>query len=219
METISARLRALPQQIVRQHYRHVMEISRRVSPFNLEELFTYLNMYCWNCFEYELLRFVIESNKCRKPLRNAMERYAGDIATFREQTTISEFIEHCTHLLENGIGPEVPQFRTLDTKLDINPNECTLARLDHFRAKICLHLKLSTFAFQVYHLRPGCVEIVWLVPMELSSSLIDFFCDEDGCELLQQYQVNKVLIDGIPMHSVGITYTCTCCHGNHKATN
>ena len=199
MESVSARLRALPHRLSEDTN---MEYIKKLSSYNaekpktLKELFLELNQCCWNYFEYELLQFVIKSNRCSKALENRMEEYAKDMKRFKANTTIAKFMEHGRRLHKVKKLPE--HHKVVKTKQHIDPAETTLSCLDHVREDIWSNMKLSEcIRCQTWEMRMGCLEIEWIVPEEYDYDLISIFCDEAGKELMERHHIEKIYINDV----------------------
>ena len=206
---ITDELTFLPISIAREHRKYVMQIIKRKRPFtNLREFFMYLNLYCWNFFEYRVLENLIES-KCSDMLKEQMSKYARDIEDFRQKTTITEFIKSGLLPMKDRSIP--PRFKKITLEHAIDPDVCTLADLDHFRRDTykALHLKLSECAFQVYKIKHGCVIVKWMIPEDLTKSLQDLLHSETGLTLIQKHNVKKVSIDKIETTVQSVSTTCS----------
>lgn len=200
VQSVSARLRALPPRLSKDsnmEYIKKLSSSNQEKPKTLEELFCQLNPCCWNCFEYELLEFVIKSNRCSKPLENRMNKYAEDMKRFKDTTTISTFIKHGKQFYKLK---KVPQdHKVVRTKQHINPEENTLSYFDRIREDIWSAMKLSECIahFHEGRLQMGCVEMEWLIPEEFDYDLISVFCAEAGRKLMEQHHIEKIYINDV----------------------
>lgn len=205
VETVTTILRGLPQRIYKDYNKYVMRLSRPSRKLEtLEELFAYLNKYCWNCFEYELLEFVVNAMNCSIILTNRMNDYGREVKIFKDKTTISLFMKYGRQFFIRKKIPRSYNKSMLRTIHDINPDEHTLSYLDHFQERIWkTDLKLSECVLQIYNLKDGCVEVEWIVPEEFDYDLITFFCTEIGRELLEHHHITKIFLnDALIDHSV-----------------
>ena len=196
--TVTTKLRGLPQRIYKDYSKFVMRLSRPSprKPKTLEELFAYLNKYCWNCFEYELLEFVVNAMNCSIILTNRMNDYGREVKRFKDKTTISLFMKYGRQFFIRKKIPRSYNKSMLRTIHDINPDEHTLSYLDHFQERIWkTDLKLSECILQIYNLKDGCVEVEWIVPEEFDYDLITFFCTEIGRELLEHHHITKIFLN------------------------
>lgn len=197
------KMQQMPCSVKRQHYQYVINIiSCKYKPFHdLKELFSYLNMYCWNCFEYKLLMNIIERNKCSQALTCRMESYERDILGFRQKTSILEFMnsKQSSTRMNSDLMP--PHFRQVTTEHDINPDIYRLVALDDFRVNMtsCLNLPAEC-AIQIIdlQLKLGRTVVEWRIPYELLEDLTSFFCSEVGQSVLVGHHIGDVVIDGRP---------------------
>lgn len=204
MSSISRSLRALPSQLMKQHYDYVKSITQGKIRFeNVEDMILELGLYCWNFFEYRVLQEVAHGVGCSEELKTDINSYANDVDEFKQHTTFSDFIEYCAEdcdLLRLSTTP--PQFVKLTTKHKIRKKNCTLHILDIIRRKSCPLLRLSEFALQIHRVKDGCIEVEWLVPEEAKYGLVTFINSVPGRELLAQFQVVRILIDDRLTYSV-----------------
>ena len=229
VETISARLRGIPPRLLSKDTN--MEYIKKLSSYNaekpksLKELFLQLNECCWNYFEYEVLKFVIESNRCSPVLVSRMDEYANDIKTFKDTTTIAKFAEHGRRFYK---VKEIPaHHKVVKIKQHIDPAKTTLSNLDHIREDVWSNMKLSEcIRCQTWDVRTGCVEIEWIVPEEYDYDLISIFCAEAGKELMERHHIEKIYINDVLISNSVCTYieyrnnvvpfyscfcNCSCC--------
>ena len=199
VDKVSARLRGLPPRLSKDSdMEYVKKLSyNEEKPRNLEELFVQLKTCCWNCFEYELLEFIIKSNGCSKTLENRMDKYARDMKIFKDTTTISMFLKHGKQFFKGKKPPE--DHKVVKTKQRINPEETTLSHLDHIREDIWTTLKLSECIphLHKWSLGTGCVETEWTIPEEYDYDLISCFCAEAGKKLMEHHQIESIYINAV----------------------
>ena len=221
VEAISVRLRAVPPRLLSKDTN--MEYIKKLSSYNaekpksLKELFLQLNECCWNYFEYELLQFVIKSNRCSKALENRMDEYAKDMKRFKASTTIAKFAEHGRRFYK---VKEIPaHHKVVKTKQHIDPAETTLSYLDHIREDVWSNMKLSEcIRCQTWDVKTGCVEIEWIIPEQFDYDLISIFCAEAGKELMERHHIEKIYINDVlidnsvctEIQSCSPIYSCFC---------
>ena len=175
---------------------------------NLRTFVVHLNLYCWNFFEHESLKCLIE-RKCRSgDLKAKMAGYDDEIQALRRRITVFNFIKYGRYHLTAKIGTIPPRFRSLVMEQDINPDSYTLADLENFRMDTCSNLKLSEWALQVYFVQHNCVIVEWIFPEEISETLVCFYSNKNGQELLKSYHVESVSIDKQSLFSVSKYYEC-----------
>ena len=156
VEIVKDALSSLPLSIAREHHKYINSVIKRKHPFtDLRIFFQHLNLYCWNFLDYHVLKSLIES-KCSEDLREKMSKYTKYMETFRQKTTVSDFIKCARHLVKKKTIP--PRFKKVTLEHAINPDTYTLAELDAFRKDTLesLNLKLSECAFQVYRTKHAC---------------------------------------------------------------
>ena len=197
VKTITVKLsQSLPPRIEKDYHKYVQLKRGRMQNISLDELFEDVKEYCWNCFEYELLQHIINSNNCRPSLKNDMEEYGKDIEHFKWNTTASNFIQYQgERLISRKSFPK--GYRKLTVLQAVNPTEYNLAKIDHFIEDVCNHplSKLSACAFHVYGVTQSSVKVEWGFPEEFGYTLIAFISSEDGKELLQEHQVDVIAVD------------------------
>ena len=146
---------------------------------------------------------VLVHNNCSNEWNGRMSTYVDDIQTFKDRTTISDFIRHAKHgsydlQMKKKTTPQT--FKKLTTKHGIDPDTHTLSELDKFHSetgnRVCLNRTLSECAFQLYTLKHGSIIVEWIFPEELADTLMNFIESDDGKDLLQKYFIEKLLIDG-----------------------
>ena len=216
VRVVKDELTYLPNSIVMEYQKFVTKLNSRKKEFsNLTQMFRYLNLYCWNFFDYNALENLIES-KCSDELKWKMKQYNKDIEGFRQRTTITDFIKCSKLRIKSRTIPR----RFIDVTIEhaIDPDVCTLADLDHFRKDTyrALHLKLSECAFQVFTIKRGCVIVEWMVPEDFEKPLKDLFYTESGLDLLQKHEVERVSINDeeLPIQSVSKLIKKTCLNFN-----
>ena len=196
VETFKAKLRVktLPCSVRKYHYQHI----RRVIHFQYhrfidwEEFFAYLNMYCYNCFEYKLLAEVIKVGDCSAALNNQMEDYTKDVQTFQRNVKCSSLFNHQTSL-----GSIPPHFEIISTTHQVDPDRYSVADLDAFRKDVCSSVDEPEYALSKISSTPGCPMVTeWIFPSELKNTIQRFFYCETGQRLLQIHSIEVMLIAG-----------------------
>ena len=190
------RMRTLPYSVKRDHYRYVRETvscqdKRNV---NLDEFFSYVDMYSHNCFEYKLLEEVVENSNCSPALCNEMHLYAKDIQGFQQSTKSLLFVHQ-------NVGTEMefipPYFEHMTT---FHPQGCTLEDLYAFRKEACLLMEIPEYAILNNSLTPGSIRVMWMFPVELRNDITPFLCGKIGQRLLQTHYIETLLIADQVLH-------------------
>ena len=204
IDLIEDHLYTLPRRIMREHSKYITSVSKRVKRFpNLTLFFQHLHLHCWNFFEYKVLEALIRNN-CSTELQQKMRRYVKGIESFKQRTTISEFIK-CDITEDIVKRASVPQtFRKLTAEYDIDPDKYTLSKLDEFRSglirskrdrDVCLSRTLSECAMQFYVIKHGSIIVEWIFLEEFTEALVELFSSDEGREILDANMIVKVWID------------------------
>ena len=181
-------------------HKHVVD-QRGCPPANFDEIFDDLNSYRTNSLDYELLETVVVRNRCSETLLKGMERHARNVRELKRGTTISKFIMHKDCFTKKRLQNK--GHKKLTTKHEINPDVYTLENLDNFQRKVRANSKCY---LQWCNMEVGSVLVEWRISEEQEHNLMVFFCGDVGKDLLRQYHILDVFLDGIRIdHSV-----CTC---------
>ena len=192
----------MPCSVKIQHYQYMLHIVNHKYRHFSKEMFLYLNMYCWNCFEYKLLRYVIKTNDCSQALTTRMESFERDAITLRQRSKISEFINSGEPSIRMKQSLMPPHFILVTTEHEIDSDEYKLIALDSFCEDIISNLKLQAeCAFQIImiDLKHGRTVVQWIIPYELLEVMTSFLCNEVGQAILMDHHVKDVVIDGRPV--------------------
>ena len=180
-------------------HKHVVD-QRGCPPANFDEIFDDLNSYRTNSLDYELLETVVR-NRCSETLLKRMEQHARDIRELKRRTTISKFITHKRCFMKKRLQHK--GHKRLTTKHEINPDVYMLETLDNFQRKVRANSKCY---LQWCNMEVGSVLVEWRISEEQEHNLMVFFCGDVGKDLLRQYHILDISIDGLRIdHSV-----CTC---------
>lgn len=202
VQVIKDELTVMPSVIMKEHQKFVMAMSKRVKPFpSLTLFFQYLNLNCWNFFEYKVLSYLIKCN-CSDNLKTKMVRYEHDMQDFKQTTTVKNFIKYGQPRICPKPRTLPPRFKKLVLTKCIDPDTYTLAELDGIRMKICSQLKLSECALQLYSIKYNCIIVEWIFPEEITEILSYFLSDTNSQELLQSHYVERIIIDEDSLNSV-----------------
>ena len=205
VELVKEEFNTLPCEIMQENHRFIQTIvgnPKGISKYtNLTSLFQHIHLKCWNFFEYKVLEVLINNN-CSEELKARMSDYVSDVRTFKEKTTIADFIKYAKRSpygLVKKKGPPPQTFRVLLTKHNIDPDTYTLLELEEFRSetgkRVCLTRTLSECAFQMYTAKYGSIIVEWIFPEELADPLVSFMDSDDGRRMLHEFFIERVLID------------------------
>ena len=208
VQIIKDKLTVMPSVIMKEHQKFVTAMSKRVKPFpSLTLFFQYLNLNCWNFFEYKVLSYLIKYNRaCSNKLKTKMVRYERDMQDFKQTTTVKNFIKYGQPRICPKPRSLPPRFKKLVLTKRIDPDTYTLTELDGIRMEICSQLKLSECALQLYSIKYNCIIVEWIFPEEITEILSYFLSDTNSQELLQSHCVERIIIDEDSLNSVSSLY-------------
>ena len=163
-------LTLLPCSIKQNHLTFLKEnISNLRKASDCEEIFMYLNLY-WDHFNYTLLEVIIKDYGSEN-LKKQMGSYISDLHQFWQKTTVADFIPYCKKMQKYEDIPKELIRLEVKNAIDKSISEYTLMELDELKRRLCLSCRLPNFALILYDLKPGCVEVTWLVAIELEKEL------------------------------------------------
>ena len=181
------RMKTMPYSVRKDHYRYVRNTvsCQDKENVNLDEFFSYVDMYSCNCFEYKLLEEVVVSSNCSPALCDEMHQYTKDVQGFQQNTRSSVLIHQNVGTQKELIPPHFEHMTTS------HPEECTLEALYAFRKEVCLSTELPEYAILNNSLS---VKVTWMYPAELRNDIVPFLCGKIGHRLLQTHQIETLLI-------------------------
>lgn len=190
----------MPYSVNIKHYQymlHIVNCKHRLFQ-NMEEVFLYLNMYCWNCFQYKLVRDIVKTNSCSQALIARMEVFERDTVHLRKRSKISEFINSRESSIKMKPNLIPPNFILVTTEHDIDPNEHKLIILDNFCEDFVTNFNLQAgYAFQIImiDLKQGGMVVEWMTPSELQEVIISSLSSEVGRAILMKHKIKDAIID------------------------
>ena len=116
----------------------------------------------WNFLEFDLLNRIVE-RCCHNDVTicKQLKEYHNDLKEFFEKRRLSEVSEH---LSLSNCTDESQEKVTM--KLDLN--DPTLKEIKELKSKICEILGIMPSTLQISEIKPGCVEITFLIPVHIS---------------------------------------------------
>ena len=179
-------LTLLPSAIKQNHLTFLQaNISNLRKASDLPGVIMHLNLY-WDHFNYTLLEVIIKDYGS-KNLKKQMGSYISDLHQFWQKTTVSDFIPYCKKMQKFEIIPK--EFIRVEVKDAIKSiSEYTLMELEELKRRLCLSCQLPNFALILYNLKPGCVEVTWLVATELEKELKEALRRELSSQLEKEAQ-------------------------------
>ena len=197
----------MPCAVDQQHYQYVTRAIScgPVEHFQSHEVFHYINMYCWNCFEYQLLRYVIKTSTCSPSLTSQMESFERDMLEFKQTTSTSDIANgpYFSTGMKSDFIP--PHFDCITTRHNIvraaqGQMELALIELENFRVDVVSCMKLpNECALQIIAIdskNDSAVVVEWRTPSELLEDMNSYFCSEDGQSAISRHNISDVVIDG-----------------------
>ena len=158
------------------------------------ELFGFLNFY-WNYLAFDLLYQLLEVLTHKEDsfsfLLEKMEAYKRDMEQFRRSTTLELFCQAEPH--RDADAP--PDFRKMVSSHNW-PNTVTLEDVERFRKRIQQTYDLKRCALMVKSVRTGSLIVTWFVHV----SVVEGLMKNIDLELVEEFQVSKLEIDGICIH-------------------
>ena len=116
----------------------------------------------WNFLEFDLLNSIVE-RCCHNDVTicKQLKEYYNDLKEFFEKRRLSEVSEQ---LSLSNCTDESQEKVTM--KLDLN--DPTLKEIKELKSKICEILGIMPSTLQISEIKPGCVEITFLIPVHIS---------------------------------------------------
>ena len=127
-----------------------------------DQLFDDILLKQWNFLEYDLLKSIVEHCCCSdESTCKQLEEYHNDLRGFFEKRKLSEVSDD----LSLSICTDETQ-EQVTIKLDLN--DPTLKEIKELKSKICEILGIMPSTLLISEIRPGCVEITFLIPVHIS---------------------------------------------------
>ena len=127
-----------------------------------DQLFDDVLQKQWNFLEFDLLKSIVERCCCSdETICKQLTEYHNDLKEFFEKRRLSEVSEDLS--LSNCT--DETQERVI-MKLDIS--DPTLKQIKDLKSKICEVLEIMPSTLQMSEIRPGCIEITFLIPVHIS---------------------------------------------------
>ena len=135
----------------------------------------------WNFLEFDLLESIVEQC-CDEPICKQVKEYHNDLKEFFEKRKMSEVSEDLS--LSNCMDETQEQ---VIMKLDLN--DPTLKEIKDLKSRICEILGVMPSTLLISGIRPGCVEITFLIPGHISEYVFGKPITETQCEALKAASV------------------------------
>ena len=171
MEDLHYDLTLLPSEIKSNHLTFLNEnLDKLLRASNLHEIFVHLNLY-WDHFNYTLLEIIVNEYGS-DTLKQEMKTYVSDMAIFRHETTIAEFIPSIRSKFKT-IQTIPREFTEIKHVIKYPISGYTLAEVEQLRRELCQSYHLPEFAVILFKLETGSMVVTWLVASELKEQLKD----------------------------------------------
>ena len=185
-------LTLLPSVMKQDHISFLMKYKQDIAhASSVIEIITLLNLY-WDCFNYGLLEHLVVKCGCNQT-KHLMEQFVRDVNAFMENTKLADFMD-----IWKGREEVPPGFSQLVVRHGLDPKQTTLCQVEQFRKDFCQHYSLHQVVLIFRSVRPGSVEVVWLIPSHVAEHLsAEMKNPEVGYKVLMQYSVLEILINGV----------------------
>ena len=125
--------------------------------------------------------------------KQLMEQFVRDVNAFMENTKLADFMG-----IWKGREEVPPGFSQLVVRHGLDPKQTTLCQVEQFRKDFCQHYSLHQVVLIFRSVRPGSVEVGWLIPSHVAEHLCaEMKNPEVGYKVLMQYSVLEILINGV----------------------
>ncbi len=150
----------------------------------------------WNFIDYDLLDHIIIQLGSAQ-LKSQMSAYVTRLVNFKKSTTVSCLIKSWRGCREYPL-----QCQEVTAKLDVDPNSCTLDRLNSVRQSLSDYFlpPLSQFVMLYRKFLGGSVIVVWALPDKFCHQLIRGVKSVEGFRILKQLHILSLHIGTIPVY-------------------
>ena len=185
-------LTLLPTEMKQDNKPFLMEHTKVIAhASSVIEIIMLLNSY-WDWFNYGLLEHLVIKCGCNQT-KQLMEQFVRDVNAFMDNTKLADFMG-----IWKGRKEVPPGFSELVVHHGLDPKQTTLCQVEQFRKVFCQHLSLHQVVLIFSSVRPGSVEVVWLIPSHVAEHLCAEMKNPDfGYKVLMQYSVLEILINGV----------------------
>eukprot|EP00731_Ephydatia_muelleri_P006276 Em0003g524a len=192
IKKLKIRLTLLPTVMRKDHISFLMKHKQDIDHASSAiEIITLLNWY-WDWFNYGLLEHLVGKCGCNQT-KQLMEQFVRDVNVFMENTKLADFMG-----IWKGREEIPPGFSQLVVRHGLDPKQTTLCQVEQFRKDFCQHYSLHQVVLIFRSVRPGSVEVGWLIPSHVAEHLCaEMKNPEVGYIVLMQYSVLEILINGV----------------------
>ena len=187
-----ARLMTLPIKCKEEHEDFFQQIENELEKEStINSIWIKLSKY-WNFMNYTLLENLIR-NIGDRSLKQNMKSYLSSLETFRRNTRLCDFAEHCPAVESRPSEADLKEF-VLHLKLDWET--CTLEQLEELKGHIIRKFLLPSFALILKKVSHGSLIVTWLLPAQIASTLVQDLENTDNKGFFKEYKIECMTIDG-----------------------
>ena len=215
-----ARLMTLPIKYKEEHEDFFKQIENELEKEStINSIWIKLSKY-WNFMNYTLLENLIR-NIGDRSLKQNMKSYLSSLETFRRNTRLCDFAEHCPAVESRPSEADLKEF-VLHLKLDWET--CTLEQLEELKGHIIRKFLLPSFALILKKVSHGSLIVTWLLPAQIASTLVQDLENTDNKGFFKEHKIECMTIDGkeykyssIPKYAAFLKDTYSTMEGKNLA--
>ena len=138
----------------------------RDHPSSCDDLFKILGNH-WNFLECDLLvKIVDRCGKKKKKLQKEVKEYEKYLKEFIEKRKLSE-VSKCLTLSNSDDKTKEK------VVMKLNLSDPTLREIKELKSKICEILEIMPSTLMIHDIKKGCIEVTFLMPVELATCIFD----------------------------------------------
>ena len=192
VDRFKARLMTLPFKYKEEHKEFFEQMSKELDgESTINCIWRKLSEY-WNFMNYTLLENLIH-NIGDRTLKQNMKSYLSSLETFRRNTRLCDFAEHCPAVESRPSEADLKEF-VLHLKLDWET--CTLEQLEELKGHIIRKFLLPSFALILKKVSHGSLIVTWLLPAQIASTLVQDLENTDNKGFFKEHKFECMTING-----------------------
>ena len=191
VDRFTARLISLPFEYKEEHKEFFQQIRDELEKESMKRIWSKLSEY-WNFLNYTLLENLIR-RLGDHILKQKMNSYLNALKEFQSSTRLCDFAECCQ---EVGDRPSEADLKMFVLNLKLEWETCTLEQLEELKGHIIRKFLLPSFAVILKKVSPGSLIIVWLLPAQIASSLIETLENIDTRGFCKEHGIESITVDG-----------------------
>ena len=215
-----ARLMTLPIKYKEEHKEFFEQMAKELDgESTINCIWRKLSEY-WNFMNYTLLENLIR-NIGDHSLKQNMKSYLSSLESFRRNTRLCDFAEHCPVVESRPSEADLKEF-VLHLKLDWET--CTLEQLEELKGHIIRKFLLPSFALILKKVSHGSLIVTWLLPAQIASTLVQDLENTDNKGFFKEHKIECMTIDGkeykyssIPKYAAFLKDTYSTMEGKNLA--